>query len=87
MALRSPPLRWTYAYPTLHDISLTYVVHPNPVIVTTRGTGAHDCDNHGVGREGTVKTHINHVFTKLSLRDRAAAVVFAFDHHLVSRAR
>jgi DNA-binding NarL/FixJ family response regulator len=33
--------------------------------------------------EGTVKTHIGHVFAKLSLRDRAAAVVFAFDHGLV----
>jgi DNA-binding NarL/FixJ family response regulator len=36
--------------------------------------------------EGTVKTHINRVFAKLSLRDRAAAVVFAFDHDLVSPA-
>ena len=35
--------------------------------------------------EGTVKTHVNHVFTKLRLRDRAAAVVFAFDHDLVAR--
>ena len=35
--------------------------------------------------EGTVKTHINHLFTKLRLRDRAAAVVFAFDHGLVRR--
>ena len=35
--------------------------------------------------EGTVKTHINHLFTKLRLRDRAAAVVFAFDHDLVTR--
>jgi DNA-binding NarL/FixJ family response regulator len=35
--------------------------------------------------EGTVKTHVNHVFTKLRLRDRAAAVVFAYDHGLVSR--
>ena len=33
--------------------------------------------------EGTVKTHVNHVFTKLDLRDRAAAVVFAYDHGLV----
>jgi DNA-binding NarL/FixJ family response regulator len=33
--------------------------------------------------EGTVKTHINHVFTKLDLRDRAAAIVFAYDHNLV----
>jgi DNA-binding NarL/FixJ family response regulator len=37
--------------------------------------------------EGTVKTHINHVFTKLQLRDRAAAVVYAFDHDLVRGAR
>jgi DNA-binding NarL/FixJ family response regulator len=29
---------------------------------------------------GTVKTHINHIFTKLGLRNRAAAIVFAFDH-------
>jgi len=33
--------------------------------------------------EGNRKTHLNHVFTKLDLRDRAAAVVFAFDHGLV----
>jgi DNA-binding NarL/FixJ family response regulator len=37
--------------------------------------------------EGTVKTHINHLFTKLRLRDRAAAVVFAYDHGLVKRPR
>jgi DNA-binding NarL/FixJ family response regulator len=35
--------------------------------------------------EGTVKTHINHVFTKLDLRDRAAAIVLAYDHNLVGR--
>jgi DNA-binding NarL/FixJ family response regulator len=34
--------------------------------------------------EGTVKTHVNHVFTKLGLRDRAAAVVYAFDSGLVT---
>jgi DNA-binding NarL/FixJ family response regulator len=33
--------------------------------------------------EVTVKTHIGHVFTKLGLRDRAAAIVFAFDHGVV----
>lgn len=33
--------------------------------------------------DGTVKTHVNHIFTKLDLRDRAAAVVFAYDHNLV----
>jgi DNA-binding NarL/FixJ family response regulator len=33
--------------------------------------------------EGTVKTHINHVFAKLELRDRSAAIIFAYDHRLV----
>jgi DNA-binding NarL/FixJ family response regulator len=35
--------------------------------------------------EGTVKTHINHLFTKLNLRDRAAAIIFAYDHRLIER--
>ena len=34
--------------------------------------------------EGTIKTHVGHVFAKLRLRDRAAAIVFAFDHGLVT---
>ena len=33
--------------------------------------------------EGTVTTHVGHIFTKLHLRDRAAAVIFAFDHGMV----
>jgi len=37
--------------------------------------------------EGTVKTHVNHVFAKLHLRDRAAAIVVAFDSGLVSPRR
>jgi DNA-binding NarL/FixJ family response regulator len=36
--------------------------------------------------EGTIKTHIGHLFAKLQLRTRAAAVVFAFDHGLVTPA-
>ena len=32
--------------------------------------------------EGTVKTHIGRVFTKLELRDRAAVVIFALRHGL-----
>jgi DNA-binding NarL/FixJ family response regulator len=35
--------------------------------------------------EGTIKTHVNHVFTKLGLRDRPAAIIFAYDHDLVAR--
>jgi DNA-binding NarL/FixJ family response regulator len=33
--------------------------------------------------EGTVKTHVGRILSKLGLRDRAAAIVFAFDHGLV----
>jgi DNA-binding NarL/FixJ family response regulator len=33
--------------------------------------------------EVTVKTHVGHIFMKLGLRDRAAAIVYAFDHGLV----
>ncbi len=33
--------------------------------------------------EATVKSHLGHVLTKLDLRDRAAAIVFAHEHGLV----
>lgn len=33
--------------------------------------------------ELTVKSHVGHIFTKLNLRDRAAAIVYAFDHGIV----
>jgi DNA-binding NarL/FixJ family response regulator len=34
--------------------------------------------------EATVKTHVGNIFAKLDVRDRAAAIVFAFDHGLVA---
>jgi DNA-binding NarL/FixJ family response regulator len=34
--------------------------------------------------EATVKTHVSSIFTKLDVRDRAAAIVFAYDHGVVS---
>jgi DNA-binding NarL/FixJ family response regulator len=37
--------------------------------------------------EGTVKTHVGRIFDKLGVRDRAAAIVFAFDHGVVRAAR
>lgn len=37
--------------------------------------------------EGTVKTHVNHLFAELDLRDRPAAVIFAHDHGLVATDR
>jgi len=37
--------------------------------------------------EGTVKTHVKHIFGKLNLRDRAQAVIFAYDAGLVAPKR
>ena len=34
--------------------------------------------------EATVKTHVGSIFRKLGVRDRAAAIVFAYDHGVVS---
>ena len=34
--------------------------------------------------EVTVKSHVGHIFVKLDLRDRAAAIVYAFDHGIVT---
>ena len=33
--------------------------------------------------ELTVKSHVGRIFTKLGLRDRPAAIVYAYDHGLV----
>lgn len=33
--------------------------------------------------EATVKTHIGNIFSKLAVRDRAGAIIFAYDHGLV----
>ena len=32
----------------------------------------------------TVKSHIGRIFVKLGLRDRAAAIVFAYEHGIVA---
>ena len=34
--------------------------------------------------ETTVKSHVGAIFTKLAVRDRAAAIVYAFDHGVVT---
>jgi DNA-binding NarL/FixJ family response regulator len=37
--------------------------------------------------EATVKTHVGSIFGKLGVRDRAAAIVFAYDHGVVTPGR
>ena len=33
---------------------------------------------------GTVKSHVGSIFTKLGVRDRAAAIVYAYQHGIAS---
>jgi DNA-binding NarL/FixJ family response regulator len=55
-------------------------------LVANGATNAEIADALSIG-DVTVKTHIGHIFSKLGLRDRASAVVFAFDHGLVEPRR
>jgi DNA-binding NarL/FixJ family response regulator len=48
-----------------------------------RGLGNSEIAATLVISELTVKSHIGRIFAKLGLRDRAAAIVYAFDHGLV----
>lgn len=48
-----------------------------------RGLGNSEIAESLVISELTVKSHIGRIFAKLGLRDRAAAIVYAFDHGLV----
>ncbi len=71
--------------PTADDPALT--AREREVLVLM-GTGLSNAEIAAqlVISEVTVKSHIGRIFTKLDLRDRAAAIVFAFDRGLVSPA-
>ena len=47
-----------------------------------RGTSNTEIADELFVSELTVKSHIGHIFTKLDLRDRAAAIVYAYNHRL-----
>jgi len=47
------------------------------------GWSNHEIAERLVISELTVKSHIGRIFTKLGLRDRAAAIIYAFDHGVV----
>lgn len=53
------------------------------LVLIGRGLNNAEIANTLVLGEGTIKTHVNHIFAKLGLRDRTAAVVLAFDGGLV----
>lgn len=49
-----------------------------------RGTTNHEIAETLFIAEATVKAHIGSIFSKLGVRDRAAAIVFAYDHGVVT---
>jgi len=61
---------------------LTEREHDVLVLMAKGATNAEIADQLYVS-EATVKTHIGKVFMKLGARDRAAAIVFAYDHGIV----
>ncbi len=53
------------------------------LVLMARGASNGEIAERLVVSEGTVKTHIGRIFTKLGARDRAAAIVWAYDTGLV----
>jgi DNA-binding NarL/FixJ family response regulator len=62
--------------------SLTEREHDVLRLVARAATNAEIAARLHVG-EATVKTHVGSIFMKLGVRDRAAAIVYAFDHGVV----
>ncbi len=65
---------------------------PPPLLLTPRETDvlrliASGANNREIARrlflsEGTVKNHVSNILTRLGLRDRTQAALYARDHHL-----
>ncbi len=54
------------------------------LVLLAQGLVNREIADHLFVSEATVKTHISHIFNKLDTRDRAAAIVFAYNHGVVS---
>jgi DNA-binding NarL/FixJ family response regulator len=62
--------------------ALTEREHDVLRLIARAATNAEIAETLHVG-EATVKTHVGSIFMKLGVRDRAAAIVYAFDHGVV----
>ncbi|MFI0453264.1 response regulator [Actinomadura sp. 6N118] len=51
--------------------------------LVARGTGNREIATELFISEATVKTHLTHIYAKLNVKDRAAAVATAYDKHLL----
>jgi DNA-binding NarL/FixJ family response regulator len=53
------------------------------LLLVARGLSNHEIAQQLYLSEGTVKTHVKHVFAKLALRDRAQVVILAYESGLI----
>ena len=51
--------------------------------LVAKGLSNGECAEQLFMSEGTVKTHVKRIYTKLDLRDRTQAVIFAYEAHMV----
>jgi ATP/maltotriose-dependent transcriptional regulator MalT len=56
---------------------------PEVLALIAGGLSNIEIAKHLVVSEGTIKSHINHLFTKIHVRDRAQAVAHAYQHGLL----
>ncbi|CRK62005.1 putative two-component system response regulator [Alloactinosynnema sp. L-07] len=75
--------------PTRHDIRLDALTDRELDVLRlmARGASNREIANQLFLAETTIKTHVGTLFTKLGARDRAAAIVFAYDAGLVQPRR
>jgi DNA-binding NarL/FixJ family response regulator len=77
------------ARPVSAPVSVDTLTHREREILTLIATGLsnQEISAHLYITEGTVKTHVGRIFTKLNVRDRAQAVIAAYDAGLVAPAQ
>ncbi|WP_198165262.1 response regulator transcription factor [Nocardia fusca] len=77
--------RSTAAAPAASTVAVELTSREREVLALIGRGRANSEIAHALGiSEVTVKSHVGHIFGKLGVRDRAAAIVYAFDHGVVS---
>ncbi len=82
-SLELAPLETTFREYVLAVDELTSREHDVLVLIGRGLSNSEIAAELGIS-EVTVKSHVGRIFVKLDLRDRAAAIVYAFDHRIVT---